>query len=74
MGGSESKEEIKTVDTNGNVNNNIVIQDPVSIHNQELMILMYIVCTIKIIEFTYVMYKEFLKKLKKRYVNNQDKV
>lgn len=69
MGSTESKEEVKTVDSNGMVNNNIVIQDQVKIHNNEIIILLYIICVIKVFEFIVFMYKFHTKSLKKKYVN-----
>lgn len=70
MGSSESKEEIKAVDTNGNVNNNVVIHEPVPIHNAEMMVLLYILCIVKIIQFIFFVYTYHVKRLKKRYTKS----
>ncbi len=67
MGTKESKEEV--VDTNGNVNNNVVIQQSVPIHNFEITILLYVVCIVKIIQFIFFIYKFHLRKIKKKYCN-----
>ncbi len=69
MGSSDSKEELRTVDSNGNVNNNIVIQDPIQIHNQSISIVMYIIRGIKIVELALYVYKWHVKRMRRRYVN-----
>lgn len=66
MGSSESKEEHKTVDTTGNVNNNLVIGGEVDVFSIEIVILLGIICAIKIIEFVYFLYNQKYKKIKKR--------
>ncbi len=74
MGKTESKHESKAVDTNGAVNNNLVIQGemPIQVHNMEILILLYIMCALKVLEFLYFVYTKHSRKLKKRYnsVNN----
>lgn len=67
MGGGESKEETKTIDTTGNVNNNVVIQESVPIHNEEMKILLYVICVVKIIQFIFFIYKFQVRRLKKKY-------
>lgn len=74
MGSSDSKEETKTVDSNGNVNNNIVIQDPVPIHSKDISVVLYIICAIKIFELIIFLYKFHSKNLKKKYANQNQNV
>ena len=69
MGTTESKDETKTVDSNGNVNNNVVIQEQNSSNSFEMKILLYIVCIIKIIELLVFIYKFHRKNLKRKYTN-----
>ena len=69
MGTTESKDETKTVDSNGNVNNNVVIQEQNSSNSFEMKILLYIVCIIKIIELLIFIYKFHRKNLKRKYTN-----
>lgn len=65
--GDTSSEE-KVVDTTGNVNNNVVIEQSVPIHNIELGTILYIICIIKIIELLYILFKAYNKVQKKKYV------
>lgn len=68
MGNNDSKEETKTVDTTGNVNNNVIIGEPVKIHSNEIIMLLYIICAVKIIELILFFYKVHLKRVKKKYL------
>ncbi len=68
MGNSESKTENKAVDTNGNVNNNVVIQEPIPVTNN-FTFAIWIICGIKIIELFIYIYKFHQRNLKKKYVN-----
>lgn len=70
MGITESKEETKAVDSNGNVNNNIVIQDPVPVHNKDIIVVLYLICAIKIVELIIFLYKFHSNRLKKKYMKN----
>lgn len=65
MGSSKSKE--MKVDSQGQVNTNIVIDDTVNVHNQELLIILYIICAIKLIEFVMNIARRYGKCMKKRY-------
>lgn len=64
----DSSEETKVVDTTGNVNNNVVIAQSVPIHNDELLIILYIIVAIKIVELIYLVFKAYNKYQKKKYV------
>lgn len=75
MGNGDSKQEAKTIDSNGQVNNNIVIQEAKDIHQQtehfqQMLIIMYIRCFLEVIKICIYIYNCHLKKLKKRYQNN----
>lgn len=67
MGHTESKVESKAVDANGEVNNNVVIEQPVQILGGQMTILLYIICVVKILQFIFLIYKLHLRSIKKRY-------
>lgn len=69
---SEQKTENKVVDATGNVNNNVVIQDTVAIHNVEIIGLLYIIAGIKLIEFIYFIYRQHNRSIKKKYNNERN--
>lgn len=75
MGGSSSKEERKAIDTNGNVNNKIIIQEADDIHDQlltgqKLLIATYVLVILEIIKFGAYIFVNFKRNLKKKYTNN----
>lgn len=75
MGLWESKEEEKMIDTNGQVNNNIVIQEAADIHDQaktseRILFVMYFTCILEIIKIGIFIYSCFIKKMKKKYGNS----
>lgn len=72
MGSSESKntDVHKTVETQGQVNNNVVIDHAVDVTSDEIIILLAIICAIKIIEFIYFLYSRHSKSIKKKYQQN----
>lgn len=59
------------VDTQGTVNNVVItdFQDQVVIENKEILILLYIMCGIKVIEFLYFIYNHHIGNIKKKYEN-----
>lgn len=68
MGGSESK-QTKAIDTNGQVNNNVVIgkfDGEINVYSIEIVVLLGIICLIKIIEFVYFVYRRHYQNIKKR--------
>jgi hypothetical protein len=72
MGKSNSKNvEQKTIESDGQVNNNFVIQDRVDVYSQELVILLGIIALIKILEFGYFIYSQHNRSLKKKFERNQ---
>lgn len=78
MGGYESKIEDKDiVDSNGHVNNNIVIQEATDIHdqvsiNRQLLMLTYVLVFLKSIELIIYCYNSYTRKLKKKYKTSNE--
>lgn len=71
MGGGESKhQDVKSVDTAGAINNNLVFSEPVPIHHKTLEWLILIICVVKVIELFISLYKIHQKQLKKKYAGN----
>ncbi len=67
MGGGDSKE----VDSTGEVNNNVIVQETkgnVNDRSSEVVILMYIICGLKLLELGLYLYKFHQKKMKKKYI------
>lgn len=70
-----SEEETKMVDTNGQVNNNIIIQEAADIHDQtqnseRLLMVMYFTCILEVIKIGLYVYNCFTKRMKKKYSRN----
>lgn len=65
MGGKSSKEVVKS---DGVVNNNIKISDTVSVHNDELIMLLRIIVALMIVNIIYMLYKMYFRNMKKRYL------
>lgn len=76
MGGSSSKEdEVNLVDTNGQVNNNIIIQEAKDTHEQlkmseSLLFATYFICVCELIKIFIYLLNAYNKKMKKRYQQN----
>lgn len=69
MGKTQSTQ--KTVESSGEVNNNVVINEPEHLNQQfQILLVGWIICAIKIIEFALFIYKRHQKQLKKKYANN----
>jgi hypothetical protein len=72
MGKSNSKNvEQKTIESDGQVNNNFVIQETVDVYNKEIIVMLAVIAFLKLLEFAYFIYKEHSKMLKKRFERNQ---
>lgn len=79
MGGSESSElkiEEKTVDTNGQVNNNVIIQEARDTHsqmltNERLLVATYLLVGAEVLKLSIYAFHSFRKVFKKRYQNSQ---
>jgi len=64
-----SNEEKKQIENDGQINNEVVIQDVVEIYNLEIVVLLLIIVALKIVEFIYFVYRIHVQKIKKRYQN-----
>lgn len=72
FGSSEENIEQKAIESNGQVNNNIIIQEAKDVHeqlklNERLLNMSYIICAIEILKLAMYMYCKFTKKIKKKY-------
>lgn len=73
MGGTQSHEDKKTIDATGEVVNNVVVQAPVEVLNTDrIVILLTILCVLKVISLIIFTYGGLIRKLKKKYKNNQN--
>lgn len=71
----DSDEETKMVDSNGQVNNNIIIQEAADIHDQtrnseRVLSVMYIMVVLEAIKICIYIYNSFVRRMKKKYRNN----
>lgn len=77
MGSPQSKaEESKEVDSNGAINNNIVLKntDVVNVSvESEILVLLSIICGFKILEILLFIYYKHRNHLKNKYLNRNDK-
>lgn len=76
FGSSEENTEVKTVDSNGHVNNNIIIREAEDTHtqmlaNQELLYVTYGLLGLELIKVAIYAYHAFQKRMKKRYQGTQ---
>jgi len=70
MGKTQSTQ--KTVESSGEVNNNVVINEPMIDSSQmmQLIVPLWILCAVKILELVLFLYKQHHKQLKKKYASN----
>lgn len=79
MGGSDSKEESKeenSIDSQGHVNNNVIIQEAADTHtqvglNERLLIATYILVFAEMSKLAIYIYTQWRRNLKKKYDKNQ---
>lgn len=76
FGSSEENVELKTIDTNGQVNNNIVIQEARDTHsqllvNEKLLYATYALVGFELIKFGTYLFTTYRKKMKKMFQNNE---
>lgn len=64
---SSPNSETKTVESDGAVNNNVVIQGEPLGYEFEIMVLLSIICAIKIFEILLFVYKKHTKTVKQNY-------
>lgn len=70
MGNWGSATEHKNVESDGQVNNNVILEGPGAAYDTEMLVLTAIICAIKIFEFVVFMYKNHAKFIKERYERN----
>lgn len=70
MGTQYSTEEKKSVDSNGSVNNNFVVENTVDVQSKIITILLLIICVIKILEFLVYLCSRYTQQIKKKYQVN----
>lgn len=75
FGSSEEHIEEKLIDTTGQVNNNIVIQEAKDVHeqlktNENTFIVLCVMCSIEVIRLGLYLYYKLRKNIKKQYNNN----
>lgn len=66
---SKNEEIHKTVESTGQVNNNVIVEDSVTIHNTEIIILLYVIAIVKVFEFVVYLYSTHTKRMKRKYQN-----
>lgn len=66
--GSASSKDPSTIDTTGNINNNVIISDTVNVHSDHMATALYIIAGIKIIELLYLCFRIYNKNNKKKYI------
>lgn len=68
------KTQSKSSDNNGEIVNNVIIDDTVKIENNQIITLLLIIAVIKLLEFLYCIYKDHKRRLKNKYSNTVLKV
>lgn len=63
------KTQSKNSDNNGEIVNNVIIEDTVSVENSKIIILLIIIAAVKVAEFLYALYKDHKRGLKKKYLS-----
>lgn len=58
----------KNADNNGEIVNNVIIEDTVNIENKQIVLLLTIIAAVKILEFLYTIYKDHRRGLRKKYL------
>lgn len=74
---SEVKKEEKMVDSNGQINNNVIIQEAEDTHvqmllNEKLLTATYILVSIELIKLCLYIFASYKKNLKKKYLKNKE--
>lgn len=67
MGSGQSQQETKTIESSGQVNNNVVIQETEDVYSMELVILLSLLCALKILEIGIFLYNKYKQQMKKKY-------
>lgn len=66
MGLFGSSEE-QTLESNGEVNNNVIVSNQVDITSEEIVTLLTIICGLKLLEFGYICMRAYQRYVKKKY-------
>lgn len=68
-GTPESSHNGAKLDATGTINNVIVtdFQDKVEIESREMMVMLAVICSIKVVEFLYFMYNQHVGNIKRKY-------
>lgn len=77
FGSSEENVEEKMVDSNGNINNNIIIQEARDTHlqaelSEKLLFGTYTLIALEALKITICFYNMWIRRIKKKYNNNND--
>lgn len=64
---ADENEVIKTSDSTGNINNNLVLSNEAETYVE---ILLLIIAIIKLAEFIYIIYTSHIRRMKRRFGNN----
>lgn len=71
MGGWFSKnEENKIVENDGQVTNNVIIQDTINVYSFEIIIMLLIITVLRVIEFVCIIYSNHTRNLKKKFMKS----
>lgn len=70
MGFFGSSEE-QTLESTGEVNNNVIVGNAVNIENDEIVTLLKIICILKVVEFGYICLRSYQRHVKKKYAQQQ---
>lgn len=70
----DSNEDTKTVDSNGEVNNNVVIQERVDVFSAEITWMLGLLCILKLLEFGSYLYINHKRSMKKKYLGQPARV
>jgi hypothetical protein len=68
MGIFGSSEE-QTLESTGEVNNNVIVGNPVDVENEEIVFLLSVICILKLLEFGYICFKAYNRSVKRKYQN-----
>lgn len=77
---SDDVQTTNKLETTGNVNNNIAIEEPLPIHNNQIIILLYLIVALKVFQIALIIFNSYKKSQKKKYIkrglsmNNIDRV
>lgn len=77
FGSSEENTEVKTVDSNGNINHNVIIQEARDTHDQmlingKMLFATYILVIAELLKLAIYIFNSYRKTLKKKYQPNPE--